>query len=497
MAICAACAGPAPKPVPPPPPPPPPPPVDAAPPPIDAPPPAPLVTGDRCDATRACDDGRACLGWSGGYCAAACADRTCAAEGTSCVATPAVGAVCAKSCASDRDCRYDEGYVCDAEWHACLLPNTAAVVPKVCVPKKPVGNDPAFGEPEDFGPGTDPVAALGNRGLVSGWKGGRNDPELYLGVGERALRDSGGAGVLAVYVRGEERDVEAERNGIGIGSKLQDADCKGDDTCPERPLIASNKLGVFVAFSGEAIGTRVRMGHASDFGPAVTALAGTRGDLATSSDGRVHVVGMRGGLGGAYGAAQHVIEYAVSKDGAKTFTKAVTVSARDEVIPAYFAGPVLAVDDKREMIYVAYIRGGRDGVWDLVIASSKDKGVTWTRTVVSDGCALRMEPAIAVDPATGILHVALYDTTASPARFAHLACSGGTCGDRGAISRAPFASLDTGRKDARWVGERQALLVDDTNRQLHAVWAQPVAGADGAVTMHVFHAVAKLAPATR
>jgi hypothetical protein len=454
------------------------------------------VTGDSCGA-RACDPAAACLPWAGGYCATGCDDRACPTSGTTCVVTAKLGEACAKGCASDRDCRYDEGYVCDAQWHACLLPNTASIVPKVCVPAKPTGNDPAFGEPEDLGRGSDIVAALSDHGLVADWQNGRTDPDLYLGMGDRALaRDPITGSYLAVYVRGgEHTDVEAVRNGVGIGDKLEDGDCQDDDTCPERPLIASNSKGVFVAFSGETIGTRVRVGHTRDFTPAVTALAGTRGDLATSADGRVHVIGMRGGLGGAYGAAQHVIEYTVSKDGGRTFSKAVTVSARDELIPTYFAGPALAVDDKRDLLYVAYIRGGTDAVWDLVIATSKDKGVTWTRTVVSDGCALRMEPAIAVDPASGILHVALYDTTASPARFAHLACAAGSCSDRGSISRTPFASFDTGRKDTRSVGDRQALVVDDKKRELHAVWTQPVAGADGKVSMHVFHAVGKLAPA--
>src|SRR5579883_808958 len=100
--------------------------------------------GEAC-AAASCAPGARCLAWTGGYCATACdADRGCGERGTACVPTPRLGAVCARACAADDDCRVDDGYLCDATWHACLLPNTAAIVPRRCPAKAAATRDPAF-----------------------------------------------------------------------------------------------------------------------------------------------------------------------------------------------------------------------------------------------------------------------------------------------------------------------------------------------------------------
>ena len=277
-----------------------------------------------------------------------------------------------------------------------------------------------------------------------------------------------------------------------------EADCAADDReCPERPRLAAAPHALYLAYSSDAIGTRVRASRDGGltFGDAVTALAGTRGDLAASADGRVHVIAMAGGTGGAYGAAQHAIEYAVSADGGRSFSRAVTVSARDEIIPAYFANPTLAVDDRRGWLYVAYARGGADAAWAIEIAASKDKGKTWSRTrAVDDGCAMAMVPNLAVDPTTGTLHVAWYDSRGpAPGRFAHATCLAGgvRCSERGSIESEPFAALDASRRTARWVGDAEALVIDDRHRMLHAVWTQPVQVGDHVAT-RIVHASAKL-----
>jgi hypothetical protein len=159
----------------------------------------------------------------------------------------------------------------------------------------------------------------------------------------------------------------------------------------------------------------------------------------------------------------------------------------------YFARPQIAIDTRRRMIYALSVRGGRDGVWDLMLLSSKDAGVTWKRTRIGDepACAAHMVPQLALDPSTGTLHLAWYDNRGG-GRFAHATCTSGAtkCAQKGAISDTPFV-LSAERLTPAWIGERATLLVDDKRRTLHALWAQPVL--DGAtVITRVQHATAKL-----
>jgi hypothetical protein len=158
------------------------------------------------------------------------------------------------------------------------------------------------------------------------------------------------------------------------------------------------------------------------------------------------------------------------------------------------SNPTIAVDDRRKWIYVAYARGGRDAAWDIVIAASKDSGATWKRTkLAGDGCAIHMVPNLAVDPTTGILHVAYYDSEGAVGRFVHASCGPGVtkCKVAGAINSTPFATLSLARQTSRWIGDYETLIVDDKRRMLHAVWAQSV-DETGAPITRVFHASAKL-----
>jgi len=172
----------------------------------------------------------------------------------------------------------------------------------------------------------------------------------------------------------------------------------------------------------------------------------------------------------------------------------VRVSGFDETLPYFFANPSIAVDTSRKLIYVAYVRGGRDAKWEIVLAISKDAGATWKRQqIASDGCAIHMVPNLALDPTTGTLHIAYYDTEGAPGRFVHASCATGgvKCKVLGAINTVPFASLSTGRHSRTWIGEYQSLLVDAKRRTLHAVWAQVVDEA-GAKVSRIFHSSAKL-----
>jgi hypothetical protein len=458
--------------------------------------------GAACQRDEACAAGAACLAWTAGYCAVACdADRACPGATAACVPTPRLGAVCARACASDGDCRTDDGYVCDRVWHACLLPSTAALVPRRCPPATGELRDRGFGSAtalpvaRDDEPSRDPALAMVGSAVLAIPSGAVWPGDVVVGD-EPAAIGVGSAVVAAWVSRGAGRRGLVVTTADGaVHDDVAGDDCAGDDSCPARPRLVAAGKQLVVAYSGDLIGTRVRSAPIGGgaFGPPTTALVGRRGDLAVGGDGRLHAVAMRGGTGGAYGAAQRVVEYAWSKDGGRTFAPAVRVSARDELIPAYFASPVIAVDDRHGWMYAAYVRGGGDAVWDIAIAVSRDRGATWSRTTIGDGCALHAEPALAIDAVTGALHVAFYDTRATVARFAHVVCAAGAqrCADRGAIGDVPFAAFDTGRLDARWVGEATALLVDDRRRVLHAAWTEPIDVA-GHIVARAFTATAPL-----
>jgi hypothetical protein len=157
--------------------------------------------------------------------------------------------------------------------------------------------------------------------------------------------------------------------------------------------------------------------------------------------------------------------------------------------------PVLAdVDTTRKLVYVVYVRGGRDAKWEVVLATSRDAGTTWSRQkLAGDGCAIHMVPSVAVDPANGTVHVAYYDSIGVPGRFVHASCGPGgiKCKRAGAINSVPFAALSMVQHSPRAIGEYASLVIDAKRRVLHAVWAQVVDEA-GSKVSRVFHSSAKL-----
>jgi hypothetical protein len=452
--------------------------------------------------------------------------------------TGRAGELCLRTCATDRDCRTDEGYVCDPTWRACLVPNAAAIVPHQCPTLGPA-RDASFGESEPWSsaaaPGIyqlGPAAVLTNDGgLVALYatRGKLADPTV-LGL---ARVDGGGVRTIDVPFKSERathseprlaRDRkgtlyavwlgadEAERE-IGFATSTDHGatwstpvaahdptDCEGGTAdCLGSPMIAVGGAKsdlVYVLYAAGTTGLRVRASRdgGTSFGPSTVALAGTYGNAIATADGKLHVTALTGGPLGAYGSAQQVVEYTVSSDGGSTFSKPVTISARDEVLPYAFANPSLAVDTRRRWLYIAYVRGGRDARWDIMLAVSKDSGATWKRTkIAGDDCAIHMVPNLALDPRTGTLHVAYYDSEDVRGRFVHATCGpGGTkCKVLGAINSTPFATLGTARHASSSVGDYETLVFDDKRRILHAVWAQPIDEAGKPIT-RIFHAQAKL-----
>jgi hypothetical protein len=454
------------------------------------------LRGESCR-TAACAERLECVpNLPGGYCASACGVGHAACDGA-CVETRD-GELCAKRCTSDRDCRTDEAYVCDPYWRACLVPNFAAIVAKQCATTTPP-RDTAFGDS-----GRAAVAGSMRDGVAAVLT---DQGTLVARIDARLARDRKGTLYAASVDDSKQISVATSSDrGVTWSTPMvahDPSDCgEGERACVAHPALAigidprTRSDVVYLLYGAGANGLRVRASRdaGKTFTTAAIALSGARGHAATSSDGRLHVVAMLGGPLGAYGSAQQRIEYAVSRDGGATFTPPVTISARDEMLPYWFSNPSVAVDDRRRWIYIAYARGGRDAAWDIVIAASKDGGATWKRTrVAGDGCAMHMVPNLAVDPATGTLHVAYYDTAGAPGRFVHASCGPGVtkCKIAGAINSTPFATLSLARNTSKWVGDFESLLVDDKRRLLHAVWAQTVDESGEPVT-RVFHASAKL-----
>lgn len=475
---------------------------------------------------------------SGGYCASMCGLTGAPCDGA-CVETPRAGELCLAACTSDAQCRTNEGYVCDPQWKACVLPNMTTIVPKACPAPSGIGRHPAFGPSVALSTAAAPgVYQFEPSGVVTPdgsftamyiTRAGLRDPNV-LGIGRvdaagrvtadvpftsgRAnhfdpwLAHDGKGTIYAAWLGFDRQDLNQE---IGFARSTDGgvtwskpiaahapSDCpEGTADCIDKPMVAAGGGVVYVMYAAEGLRVRASRDGGKTFGAPRTALDGIYASSVVGGDGRLHIVSLNGGPRGAFGSADHVVEYTVSSDRGQTFSPPIAVSVVDETLPFFFSNPSIAVDDRRGWLYVVYTRGGRDAKWDLVVAASKDGGKTWKRTRIGDDppCAIHMVPNVALDPVTGRLHIAWYDSRGDNGRFAHADCTIGaaTCTQRGRINDVPFAGLSTVRHGARWIGEYQSLVVDAKRRVLHAAWSQPVAEGDKVIT-RVFHAKAKLPP---
>ncbi|MDX2090239.1 MAG: sialidase family protein, partial [Kofleriaceae bacterium] len=245
------------------------------------------------------------------------------------------------------------------------------------------------------------------------------------------------------------------------------ADCAAGEPCLEQAFVVASDT-VYVGYvAGGAVRVRTSFDEGASFRAPVTVLSAIRASATIDAKRRLHVIGVQGGpVTGAYGSASHAITYVTSSDGGRTFTRPAVLSKRDERLPFYGAVPQLVVDDKRGWMYAVYIRGGRDAVWDLAMLASKDNGKTWKRARIGDDCAIHMSPKAALDPTTGTLHLAWYDSRGAAGRLAHATCTPGLakCTVPLAISDRPFAGLSTARRAASAVGDSVGLAVDDKRR---------------------------------
>ena len=454
--------------------------------------------GAACSRERACAEGLTCLSGLhafGGYCASA----GCAACEGACVGTPR-GELCMAPCARDADCRASEGYVCDPTWKACVMPNAAAIVPRTCPAARGIGRDPQFAPSAALVDANESSAvATADGGLVVVHAKGSSLGVTHVDIAGRAAqratfeaassianpflaRDASGT-LYATWSSTAGAMLSKSKDGVQWSAPLT------IDPCSDcRSIVVAGASAVHAMFAHEGMRVRTSRDGGNQFGAASTILGGY-GNATVGVDGRMHVVAIDGSPLGAFGSANQRIQYSAG------FGKPITVSRRDETLPFYFANPSIAVDSRRKWIYIAYVRGGRDAVWDIVLAASKDGGRTWKRSRIGDDppCAIHMVPNLALDPRTGTLHLAWYDSRGEQPRFAHATCTPGLakCTQLGRINDVPFATLSTVRDNATWIGDYETLIVDDKRRMLHAVWTQPVEEA-GKVVSRVFHAKAKL-----
>jgi len=487
----------------------------------------PPIAGTPCDRDPACGPTLTCdRSLPGGYCSASCGPPGSACGGGTCVELADRNA-CAASCQTDDDCRATEGYACDPVWHGCMLPNTATIAPATCKAPIGIGRDPAFAPATalaEASPGHPAAVVTDQGGLVvlhethTEANGlamvrldvfGRVAPAAAFpghGVAPALARD--GTTIYAVWAdhagqsrillaRSPDRGQTWERP-IAVDDPVDCADHA--DHCVDAPAIAVGRdpqqpsaTTVYVAYAAGG-GWRLRSSHdrGATFGHAITVLDGIRGDLAVDARGVIYAIALHGSRGAAYGSGDHRIDLAVSTTGGRTFSRPRTLSRFGEKLPFYGATPRIVVDSSRRWIYAAYVRGGRDAKWDLQLVATRDLQ-RWTHARIADdpACATHFDPALAIDPSTGTLHVAWYDSRGM--RFAHAVCTGGLarCRQLGRINDLPFAGLSLARHGETAVGDAQALAIDATHRALHAVWTQAV-DVDGTPTARLFHAKGRL-----
>lgn len=482
----------------------------------------------------------------GGYCTSPCgATGAPCPAGSTCLPSVRGGEMCARSCASDADCRADQGYVCDPGRKACSLPFMASPVLAAC----PAGAPPAgdFSAPVALStaatPGIyqfEPGAAVTPGGdlVVVYTSGGSIFGKSFLGVSRvpasgapvidqplpttkrnhfdawaAASRDGA---VHAVWLGhdggGVDRNAEIgyARTADGGATWTQPvaihaaADCPPDTRfCLDKPMIAAGPVpgrpaqDAVRAFYFSETGGGMRMRTSLDGGKTwdapVTVIEGAYGDVAIDGKGRVHVaVALADPRGAAaWGSAESSIAYTVSADG-KTFGKPITASAPGESIPFYFVNPTIAIDDRRGWTYVAYAAGTPDGRWDIQLAATRDGGKTWKRTKVNDDapCANHMMPNLALDPETGTLHVTFLENRGGGGHLAYTTCkpAGGGCAP--VVRASPdMAAYELVRHSSKWLGEYAALVVDPKRKLLHSVWTHTVQEGP--------HAIARLRHATR
>lgn len=518
-------------------------------PPPDAPPP-PSSIGAACTSASFDDPGdcaptERCLPSPGGYCVAFCAQSRACPAGSVCVDSARLGDVCLRACDADADCR--DGYTCDPSWRACVAPGFAS--PRVPACASPAPPRARFGPVHavtaarpDAGYDWEPSAALLPDGRLAVAYTARATGSLFARPSLR-VATLGPDGVpasdrafttersdhydtwMTADLRGRVHLVWLGHNGDGVDRDSQiglaatddgstwsapraahDArDCPSPDGCLDKPMIAAGPLPddparplVVLCYAANGLRCRRSVDGGASFGRSVLAAPGFYGDVRVDRRGRVHVVVTSGPGGftspGWFGSEQNRVVYARSDDGGVTYRQVSVASAMGERVPMYFSNAQVVRDEARSLTHVVYPAGA--GVaWDIVVATSRDDGLTWTRRRANDDapCATHMTPSAALDPATGGLHLLWLESRDGRGAAVWARCDAGSpaCGANERVSDGPFAAFALVRQSPRWLGEYHALVVDEGRRRLHALWTGTVTEG-GAPVARIFHAAAGL-----
>lgn len=457
------------------------------------------------------------------------------------------------ACTSDSDCRNAEGYVCDAVWKVCTLPGMAAPRAPACPAAKPLPRT-AFGKVSQIstatGPGDyhfEPAAALTRNGdlvavyIANRLRGGKNPVQPNpLGVsnvrasgvveGDRELtsarrnhfdpwmaRDRQGT-LYAVWL-GFDLGPPERNMQIGLATSqdgkswtapvdaFDPADCP-DNTpgCFDKPMVAvgpdkanPKRDVVYVLYFSEPGGglkmTTSRDGGKS-FGKSILVGESAYADVEVDERGDVHVVATTADpRRGPFGDPEGSVTYVRSSDGGATVTQPARISAEDELIPFFFSNPQIVSDTRRKTLYVVYPAGTPDTAWDIMLATSKDDGATWTRIKINDDehCANHMTPSAVLDARTGKVHVIWTENRGGAGQVAYTVCEpgGARCSANQAVSDKPFATYSFVRHSPKWQGEYNSVLIDPARRKLHVVWTQTVLENDKP-RARIFHTSAQL-----
>ncbi len=465
------------------------------------------------------------------------------AEHALCVPTPRAGERCLERCTADAECG-GEGWICDPVWKACGRPGMFS--PRLAACSSPAPPRSAFASPIQVttrdAPGLyqfEPAAAPTRSGDVVVAFGvgvplfqpfgvattvvhpdGRVEPARPVAGKDSAFdpwmaADPATGRIALVWLAFEGARAPEKNAGIAFTTTTDGStwtptryvhdprDCPpGTDGCFDKPMVAWGPKGevyVFYETDEPAALQVVRSDDGgSSFGPATRVAEAGYGDVDVDASGLVHVVAGEGpsGSGLGFGSTAGHYVYARSEDRGATFTR-TQVSADGESVPGYFSNPRVVGDAARKLVYVVYPRGGVDGRWDIVLATSRDAGKSWTRIRVNDDppCANHMMPQAALDPRTGALHVTWLENRTGQGGVAHARCeSGGArCSANDAVSGAPFAAYELLRMSPRWLGEYGSLFFDRRRATLNAVWTQTVAdGPGGAPSARIFLASSRL-----
>jgi hypothetical protein len=457
--------------------------------------------------------------------------------------------LCGKSCQADTDCRTREGYACDPSWKVCVPPNLAA--PKAPVCSAPPLTRKAFGKVTQlstskagattYGPSVafdregDLVTAY-NVGLPMGGANTIGIAKAAVGASDVSMIDQdrpvsfehankldpwlaqdrtgklymawlafdGGAAEQNMQVM-----LATSDDGVNwskpVAASDNNTDCGGRPHCLSRPVVAigpdrnNAKADVVYVFYQSLVSGGLRLTHSGDggatFSPSVAVGPGLFADAEVTSSGILHVVFVSAGTGSRLGDPGNGVYYTNSKDGGSTFAAPVRISSDNEPVPVYFSSPQLLVDLNHRLLYAVYPQGGADGKWEIILATSRDGGVTWSRASVNDDspCATHMLPAAALDTVTGKVHIIWLDNRSGQGQVAYASCTTGgeKCTKNEAVNDTPFAAFGLGRNSNRWLGDSVDVVVDTKHKLLHAVWTQTV-DENGQLTGRVYTAAAKL-----